>query len=1258
MNTNILHISDLHFVETEKEYYKMKVNGIIDGYIEKNKGKLLDYICVTGDIFNFQITSIISEDSSKADKVIENSVYFFNELKERLLVSKDKNNIMFIPGNHEIVLEYKSYDKLQKMFESNKTNMTMNTDTNENIDINFISDTDFNKNTNMNIVTKNTTFISHKFKIYHDFLERFYCKKMSELQEDFIDFKLKKVKLEDCKPFYFNNYNLILRDEKKKVIFVGLNTLDVDKVNGKNEVIHRINEDDLYNIRHLLRNIPSSKQYKILVLMHTHFFTVEEKERRLYDTSTLVNPDSLFDTLKDYDLQLILHGHKHANLSRRFIISKLQENEKIITVSAVGSSTKENTAYNQFNVIEVCQNDMERDFIFTEFIKRDTCIYKAETSLELPSRKHHFICEIEDMLNTNGTFNKILDIVDINELRLQKLIHILNPFINKIDIIKTEIQKNNNILLYFILPYIIRNNENKINDINNILDEVFKEDFPKEIFFSLSNKSFEKIYGDFEKNIEISQNNKKKYMIYTLLGFYICELYRVLLEDSEKFFNDILRTKITFDIDNIDNNELNEKDIEIIYDEKRHKMVVNIKCKSVNNHKVYMLILKEFELLISKYDKHFIIENIPIYSIEYLIECDGLTESSNYTAFIPTLLPMLTGKNIYRTDEVFSRELIQNSVDAIKDRKHKMKDVDFNGKVEVKISETEFIIEDNGLGMSKSKIDRYFTKIGRSLYTSDEFNNNFNAISNFGIGFLTVFLVADDVTVVTKSYETGDTYKINIPNASGCFFVQKCNEELLNDFGTKIILHFSKEYLDKVKKSNTRLNVDFIEKYLFEYIQRTFYDVGVEIGVEYKENNKLIIDGDFLNVVKKDDKNYYLKIEDDDFNIYFLLEKNRIFLNYKDGLLPRNYRKNLIKGVNVSSVELEQYGIRGSKLFEFILDFKLDLKDVNSPIRLNVSRDRYDFISPELINKVNKSIKTVFDNMITPIEDKLLFTVNTNIDDEAPFILLNYNNKFLWKNIIYLHKGEYIKYVNISKLQDEEQNDFIINLFSNIEKKYNNDSAIKIIFLNYKNAFLSMTKEEQNIDFSIANLLFNCVLDYFDDNNSKEKEKSSKIDVEFRSYIDSVFSQYFHKKQNVQLSFSDNIILLKELLTTCIIDFLRNLNSESYNLNKKYDSNNVKSHCDDIFFFFDENLENILNELFNEIEIKNEPSDVDILAISKKYLMLKIKIRGLDEVIKEKEIQVVAILIFEIMLVISNKLFFVNVPIGFIKELSNGIKMK
>ncbi|MBR0280678.1 MAG: hypothetical protein IJQ81_03685 [Oscillibacter sp.] len=139
------------------------------------------------------------------------------------------------------------------------------------------------------------------------------------------------------------------------------------------------------------------------------------------------------------------------------------------------------------------------------------------------------------------------------------------------------------------------------------------------------------------------------------------------------------------------------------------------------------------------------------------------------------VIRLLTGKNLYTDAGVFVRELLQNAIDAVLYRA--MIDPRFeveDGHIVIRTwidaeGDSWFRIEDNGIGMDEHIIEDYFLKVGRSYYTSDEFQldklhygkrtpdgrEDYTPISRFGIGFLSCFMSDPDynrVQVSTKRF--------------------------------------------------------------------------------------------------------------------------------------------------------------------------------------------------------------------------------------------------------------------------------------------------------------------------------------------------------------------------------------------------------------------------------------------------------------------------------------------------------------------------
>lgn len=133
------------------------------------------------------------------------------------------------------------------------------------------------------------------------------------------------------------------------------------------------------------------------------------------------------------------------------------------------------------------------------------------------------------------------------------------------------------------------------------------------------------------------------------------------------------------------------------------------------------------------------------------------------------ILPLLT-RRVYSRNEEAIRELLQNAIDAchyrldICRKEHR----DYNPFIIVRSIPSEdgdiLEIEDNGVGMDHHALSSYFGKIGRSFYASQEFlaqSPSFFPISEFGIGILSAFMIADKVVIETKT-DSSTPYKIEI----------------------------------------------------------------------------------------------------------------------------------------------------------------------------------------------------------------------------------------------------------------------------------------------------------------------------------------------------------------------------------------------------------------------------------------------------------------------------------------------------------------
>ena len=120
-------------------------------------------------------------------------------------------------------------------------------------------------------------------------------------------------------------------------------------------------------------------------------------------------------------------------------------------------------------------------------------------------------------------------------------------------------------------------------------------------------------------------------------------------------------------------------------------------------------------------------------------------------------LQLFMGNRLYSDKRVFLRELIQNAVDACNYRK--LVDHHYSPTIVIEFNDdvSTVTVRDNGIGMTRQWIEKYFLAIGLSFYQSDEIRHinqnpriDFGFISQFGIGFLSSFQVADKITIKTR----------------------------------------------------------------------------------------------------------------------------------------------------------------------------------------------------------------------------------------------------------------------------------------------------------------------------------------------------------------------------------------------------------------------------------------------------------------------------------------------------------------------------
>jgi Molecular chaperone, HSP90 family len=153
--------------------------------------------------------------------------------------------------------------------------------------------------------------------------------------------------------------------------------------------------------------------------------------------------------------------------------------------------------------------------------------------------------------------------------------------------------------------------------------------------------------------------------------------------------------------------------------------------------------------------RYFLLLNDPV--TKDRIHSDGSYVYSDLTFNLDfhRIMSLLMGQKLYKDSTTAVRELMQNSLDAIKVRTRIFEDKteNFIPLIKITITDSIMIIEDNGVGMDESIFRDFFLQIGKSYYSSPKFYSKYSGVdvtSEFGIGILSVFMIASSITIESR----------------------------------------------------------------------------------------------------------------------------------------------------------------------------------------------------------------------------------------------------------------------------------------------------------------------------------------------------------------------------------------------------------------------------------------------------------------------------------------------------------------------------
>lgn len=153
----------------------------------------------------------------------------------------------------------------------------------------------------------------------------------------------------------------------------------------------------------------------------------------------------------------------------------------------------------------------------------------------------------------------------------------------------------------------------------------------------------------------------------------------------------------------------------------------------------------------------------------------------------------LLSRHIYSSPQVYLRELLQNGVDAVASR-HQFDPQAPSGELRISPAtgeQPEFSFTDNGIGLTADEASEFLATVGRSSKRDELLNlRRRDYLGQFGIGILACFMVADAITVRSRSARGGAAIEW-VGSADGTFTVRELSpdEAAGQPIGTRVSLH-------------------------------------------------------------------------------------------------------------------------------------------------------------------------------------------------------------------------------------------------------------------------------------------------------------------------------------------------------------------------------------------------------------------------------------------------------------------------------------
>ena len=219
-------------------------------------------------------------------------------------------------------------------------------------------------------------------------------------------------------------------------------------------------------------------------------------------------------------------------------------------------------------------------------------------------------------------------------------------------------------------------------------------------------------------------------------------------------------------------------------------------------------------------------------------EKQTITKTYKFKAEIKQLLDILA-RSLYTNREVFVRELVSNAADAldkvrfesIRGTEFYQPDLEFEIRIELDKDKKTFTIVDTGIGMTRDELIKNIGTIAHSgsaeflKQVSENEQAGPTLIGQFGVGFYSVYMVADNVEITTRSYQKDAKACQWSSDGAGSYKIESVEQA---PRGTKIVVHLREDA------------TEFDEKYRIENVVKKYSNfVPFPIKLNGEQINKI-----------------------------------------------------------------------------------------------------------------------------------------------------------------------------------------------------------------------------------------------------------------------------------------------------------------------------------------------------------------------------------------------------------------------------------